>query len=101
MGKTIAVSPVQKFLDEVGTTAVLLAPFCLLDDRRFSLLVRGAFDTTPDTLRDVVDTVLGPGEGVKLEADYQLFRGSLPKETREQLEKEMYPAGRAFGTNQM
>ncbi len=90
-------SPITQFCRETDLLPNELAGKILLSNVRYKLLEEGAFDGIPSTLQEFADEVRGPGGADRLEADYKAFRAGLDSDTRAELERQLYPAGRAYG----
>lgn len=92
------ISPITAFCNEkIGFMAHELAGYVGLSSKRFRILEQGGYENLPPALLEFADEIRGPGGGAKLAADYQAFRDSLDEETKQDLENQLFPAGRWAG----
>lgn len=90
-------SPIKTFRKEIPLSEFAMANECQTIAQRYILMEEGAIDHVPPQIIKLADIVRGPGEGSKLSAEFREFRANLGAEKIKELEKKLWPAGKAYG----
>lgn len=90
-------SPILELRKELGLTEQAMAAELMLTTTRYHHVEDGAYPELLTAIRDIAEAQRGEGEGWKMAEDYLAWRESLPLETIKEVEKNLWPAGKAYG----
>lgn len=90
-------SPILTLRKELGLTEQAMAAELSMTTTRYNHIEDGAYGELLDTIREIAEAHRGPGEGWKMADEYREWRKSLSPETIKDVEKKLWPAGKAYG----